>query len=543
MEFWLVVTCNSEFRQLNGANMKTRITAPAIGLMALVFLAGATSTVMGAALQGQIALRPLTPQDIKDYSLTGLQRASGLSTVGLGQPAHLEALINSAVAPSNIVSVTWVLTSKPVGSVAALESSPLGTNVPTYRIIDRSSTQVAGRTLLRPDVVGQYTVAVSIVTTDSGTTNLTQKITASTYLGAITCALCHSGGAIASNTYSTWVQTPHAVAFSNAIDGWSTDHFSQNCISCHVVGYDTQTNAVNGGFDDIARSTGWAFPAQPTNGNFAAMPAALRRVSNVQCENCHGAGSEHAYTALVDTNLAKQAISVSLGAGSCSQCHDSLTHHYRSAEWGNSRHASMGSHTSSSCGRCHTAQGFVNYVQGAPAVTTPYETITCGACHDPHKDSNPHQLRTLAAVTLMDNKTTITNGGAGLICMNCHMSRRDATNYVETTAGSSGFGPHHGPQSDMLVGANAITYGAVIPSSAHREVVEDSCATCHMQEAETSPAFTHAGGHTFNMKWDSGSNTVELVEACVQCHGEIEGDRIMTATASSKAFRPKSQAC
>ena len=36
----------------------------------------------------------------------------------------------------------------------------------------------------------------------SGTTNLTQNITAGTYLGAQLCALCHSGGLVAANTYT-----------------------------------------------------------------------------------------------------------------------------------------------------------------------------------------------------------------------------------------------------------------------------------------------------------------------------------------------------
>jgi len=92
---------------------------------------------------------------------------------------------------------------------------------------------------------------------------------------------------------------------------------------------------------------------------------------------------------------------------------------------------------------------------------------------------------------------------------------------VETTSGSSGFGPHHGPQTDMLVGANAITYGKAIPSSAHRDSVTNSCVTCHMQDIESGPAFTHAGGHTFKLSYADGSNVVDVVDSCVQCHGNI----------------------
>ena len=71
-------------------------------------------------------MRPLTPQELKSPSLVGLQGASGLPTVGKGQPVYLDALVNSAIAPSNIVAVTWVLTNKPVGSVARTRSQPVG---------------------------------------------------------------------------------------------------------------------------------------------------------------------------------------------------------------------------------------------------------------------------------------------------------------------------------------------------------------------------------------------------------------------------------
>ncbi len=180
--------------------MKTKIwmkSVPAC-LMAgsLLAIGGATTALAaGPAMQGQVTLRTLTPTEIKTYSLTGIQGASGLNTVGVGQPAYLEALVNAAIAPSNIVSVTWTLTSKPIGSAAVLLPTPLGTAIPTYKMADRFSNagvpydQVAwpggvdtgnalnnGRTVLRPDVTGQYTVTATIVTGGgSGTTNLTQK--------------------------------------------------------------------------------------------------------------------------------------------------------------------------------------------------------------------------------------------------------------------------------------------------------------------------------------------------------------------------------
>ena len=123
-----------------------------------------------------------------------------------------------------------MLTNKPAFSTAVLTNSPLGTNVPTYKMADRLTLQVAGRTMFRPDLVGQYTVRATIVTASSGTTNLRRTITAGTYLGINTCALCHSGGLLARIYFTPWSQTAHATAFTKAINGESTDHFTKNCI-------------------------------------------------------------------------------------------------------------------------------------------------------------------------------------------------------------------------------------------------------------------------------------------------------------------------
>jgi hypothetical protein len=303
----------------------------AIALLAI----GTTTTALAAApaLQGQVTLRPLTPQDIKNYALTNAQGASGLTAVGLGQPAYLEVLINTAVPNADITNVTWVLTARPVGSVAALTASPLGTNVPTFKMADRINQagapvfKVAGRTMLRPDVTGQYTVDVAIKTASSGSTNLTQKLTAGTYMGVQTCALCHSGGILAPDKFHPWSETLHASYFTKAIDGLKGADYNISRVPYHTVGYDANTNAVNGGFDDVAKQVGWTFPTNLMAGNWAAMQAtypSAAALANIQCENCHGPGSEHAM-ALGNTNAANwPRIGVSFVMGNCAQCHDNL---------------------------------------------------------------------------------------------------------------------------------------------------------------------------------------------------------------------------
>ena len=543
----------------------------------------ATQAASAPALSGSLTLRPLTPTEIKTYGLTGsnAQFSAGCKTVALGEPVYIDAMVNATIAPSNIVGVTWTLatSNKPAGSLAALSPSPLSNNVPLYNTSDRytgeSSTpayQLAGRAFFRPDAVGPYTVNATITTVGSGSTNLAVTITAATYLGLQTCAACHSGQfSGAPSIFNSYTNTPHATFFTLAIDGLESSHYSASCISCHVAGYDTNSFAVNGGFDDVARQYGWTFPAVLTNGNWAAMPTAVQNLANIQCENCHGPGSQHLYSQGMVGNT--NAISVNWAAGDCAQCHDSMTGHFKNAEWNNSLHAAASRTPSGTsrpqCVRCHAAPGFAGWataggmslqnqypnniiwanasatnvvtysattptytVEGNPPNTT-YYPINCQTCHDPHNYSNPHQLRMGYNVTLSDG-TAVTNAGSGGFCMECHNSRNGSvTNMMAkyplsqwNWAGGSAFGTHDSPQGDMLEGVNAITYGQQIPSAPHADVISNTCAACHMQViASTDPAFTKAGGHTFKMSYNvtnSGVVTkVPVTYVCTQCHGTV----------------------
>jgi Cytochrome c554 and c-prime len=501
--------------------------------LAAVLVAVVTATAVNAqtTLQPQIVLRPLTSVDVSTYGLpSSTEISGGLSTIGIGTPAYLEVEVSSGFPASNIVSVAWAITSKPAGSVAALQASPLGANVPIYEPSDRLIDQVpqpGGRTVLRPDMVGQYVVTATITTT-SGVTNVTQTITAGTYMGVATCELCHSGGQIAENKWTTWSQTLHAQVFAHEIDG--IDEFSgtpmrQSCLQCHTTGYDALgTNAPDGGFNDLAQIHGWSIPAVLTNGNWVSMQTNYPQVAalaNVQCESCHGPGSQHVGLLGNTNSPAWPAVAVDYSSGDCQQCHDDAVHHPYGTEWLNSVHAvtTRDPAGNASCVGCHTAYGFIGRIEGWTTTNTTYAPINCQTCHEPHGETipanNPHLIRTLAAVTLMDG-TVVTNAGEGALCMECHHARQNAAVYAATTKGSTYFGPHEGPQADMLEGVNGFTYGQTIPSSAHANAVSNTCVTCHMQNiASTDLAFTHAGGHTFNMTY----NGEDLVAACQQCHG------------------------
>ena len=279
-----------------GVSRNQRLPGALAGLAAAALMAVAATTTMSAqTLQApRLVVRALTNGDIANYKLASTSQVSGgLETVALGEPWYLEVQVDISIPAKQIVPVSWTLTTKPSGSSATLVASPLGSNVPIAEPSDRLIYQVAGRQLLRPDVHGVYVVTAVVTAGSSGAATLAQTFIAGTYVGAAACARCHSGG-LAAVTYPTWSQTAHASLFTNGVNGVEGTGYSASCISCHTVGYDANSTVSDGGFSSIAAQLGWKFPSVLQPGNFAAMPAALQNVANIQCENCHGPGSEHA---------------------------------------------------------------------------------------------------------------------------------------------------------------------------------------------------------------------------------------------------------
>ena len=495
-------------------------------LCSMVILILAVSMLVGTAwAEGEkLVARPLTPQEIHDFELPeGTQHSAGLFTVGVGQPVYLEALVEKE---ASVSGVTWTLAAKPSGSDAALQPSPLGPEIPIYSPGNREVHDVAGRQLLVPDVTGQYTVDVAV-----GDTMLTANITAATYVGVGTvggtepefpqCAMCHPDIA------TLWAATGHATMFEEAIDGLKSSHYNAGCLECHTVGLDEAPGAVNGGFDDVASDVGWSFPVDEEgepllmHGNWDAVPEELKAVSNIQCENCHGPGSEH------QADPAKT--SISLSAGDCGVCHDEQPYHTKNLEWNNSRHAVATRYPTGegreSCVACHSGVGFIQMVKTGEIQSTEWEAITCQVCHDPHDPTNPYQLREVGDV-LLGNGEVVTEGGTGKLCMNCHKSRRNVDEYVLEF--HRHYGPHHGPQGDMIAGTGAVEYGGEIASTGHIYATEDGCASCHMQGvARDDPAHLQVGAHTFRMVWDAGTpdapeDDVDRTAVCVDCHGPMD---------------------
>ena len=346
-----------------------------------------------------------------------------------------------------------------------------------------------------PEAPGLYDISV-VVTDGANVAIATKVLGVETYVpgvhpfyrGATYCQGCHSGG-VGGDQYASWASSAHANA-------WQTleeigQERNPNCLQCHTVGsrgLDADPALDNGGYDETA----------------------VARLYGVQCENCHGAGSEH------PQDFA--SVKVTLDAQLCGDCHNG-THHPTFDEWASSPHSGVVASPAgrATCVKCHNGAYAGAYLDNPaafvnPSAVTDTLAITCAVCHDPHGNSNPGNLRN-ASVTdvVLPDGTVVPEAGAGRLCMSCHNGRRTPENIEDMIANGSGhFGPHESNQGDMLAGTGA--YEAVAPTfpftSSRHLAVRDGCVHCHTHPHEDEVVFT---GHTF----------APTVESCEECHGVI----------------------
>ena len=481
------------------------------GLTALMLLA---SFALAQTPTAVIRIEGYSPQEVRDLKLTS-PRSSGLSVVGTGQMVYLKG----SAASGTVTTYAWKLAEKPTGSAAALDS--------TNKL----------QTTFTPDVVGKYKVEL-VVTTSTGTSAaVSVTITAAKFVGvggmdglptdvaAGQCALCHNAN------FSAWTKTGHATALKDGLDGLYGTHFDESCLDCHTTGFDKTPAAVNDGFDDVQKEVGWVFPTTLQAGNYDALKTTYPKLAargNTQCEGCHGPGSMHKGD--------KTSIAMSLDEQTCGYCHEEEPFNRISTQWKSSLHAVgvASASTNSSCIKCHSGWGFIRRIDPKAPDNRPasgFAPTSCAVCHDPHRsEALPNMVRSLDNVTLGDSVSVVNYGGMGKVCMQCHVSRRDAEDYTNTVSNlSTNFGPHHSNQADMLDGSNAIEYGVPIGTSGHKFAVQDACVTCHMQAtpAAGKPGHDKVGEHTYSMKWDGGTPTdpnddVEHVAVCQPCHGSIK---------------------
>jgi hypothetical protein len=199
----------------------------------------------------------------------------------------------------------------------------------------------------------------------------------------------------------------------------------------------------------------------------------------------------------------------------CKVCHDaSDLISSKQAQWSLSLHgegevfAEDGGEAS--CAGCHSGGGFSDMVAAGkqPNQLTAGDPSPsrqdCRACHQVHETytTADWSLETTAAVPLYALSGNTFNGGTGNLCAVCHQPRRAFPAPVDgNIAVTERFGPHHGPQSAMLLGIG----GALAPAGGpmFHNSIPNTCVACHMGSN---------GMHTF----------APNVATCEPCHAGAE---------------------
>lgn len=317
---------------------------------------------------------------------------------------------------------------------------------------------------------------------DNGNDNTAERA----FVGAATCQGCHG------DTHGDWSETPHASALETlkAIGQGA----NANCLPCHTVGF-----GLTDGFVDETLTPDLA---------------------GVQCENCHGAGGEHARNP-GDLNVRP---TINMASTVCGACHTDA-HHPTFDEWQLSGHAGalatlQGlSFARDECLDCHSQDYRYALEQGGggagkvavrsqatlPTLATATLSIECVTCHGPHGTTQTAQLRQPIAD----------------LCGECHTQE-------EATIGDS---PHH-PQIEVVNGIGAFSADGsplIVTDGPHTGLFAsggEACAQCHVaRHAVDDPndGNPNVTGHTFNpFDGTITEHQADQYTGCVMCHGSAE---------------------
>jgi len=471
-----------------------------------------------------VPANPADPNAIKAMLSDGKTEVAigttGLTNVSIGVPVTLQGAAADAKNPAK--KFAWTL-AKPSASKSALDKSD------------------AALVKFTPDVPGVYKVDL-VVSNDAGNSPMASvQITAGTYVGLDKggCQNCHAAEA------TDWAKTGHANILKEQIDGGAdpaTSHYNEGCLRCHSTGY--AIGVANGGFADVQAQTKWTFPdaksIQSGAGNWDAMPAALKAVSNIQCEDCHGPASNHVAT--------KAPMGVSLDEGVCNVCHNGGGHHVKGGEFANSAHSDATAQaftypvgpSRQACVRCHSGKGYISFLAN-PTEQASWnndpQTITCAVCHDPHNDTNAHQLRIVGKPVEAVGITK--DFGLSATCVECHNTRTQPADAQKASF------PHYSSAGELLANTGGVTYGQTITDSPHGMIVgaapvkdpsdktgkamlfggdtPGSCVACHMYPApadEKDPNHLTVGGHSFNLVSPDGKT--DYTAPCQSCHPGVK---------------------
>lgn len=213
-------------------------------------------------------------------------------------------------------------------------------------------------------------------------------------------------------------------------------------------------------------------------------------------------------------------------AENCMACHnfsDFIVGKF--TQYAHSIHASGNniSRNGDNCAHCHTGQGFRAFIaDGVMQQVDNPTAINCRTCHPIHETYtvDDYAVRAISPVNLIVSNAVYDYGNSN-ICANCHQGRAVSPYPVaggdEITITNARYGPHYGPQSNMIVGEGPykVSGSMAYENSAHSNLISDGCITCHM-----APAIGYdAGGHQMNLSFEMASGqTGYNLNGCTDCH-------------------------
>lgn len=217
----------------------------------------------------------------------------------------------------------------------------------------------------------------------------------------------------------------------------------------------------------------------------------------------------------------------------CTECHSNnqiIT--AKMAQWNTSIHATGGnapyaSNNNVSCVKCHTSQGFLEYVaEGSAAdLTIPAEPlqINCYTCHKIHSTFTEDDWDlTLSGPQVLDvqyaGDDVIWDKGTSNLCASCHqtlpVTPAPVENGPDFEITNIYFGTHHAPMANLVLGKTAFELtGTAYPTSNYHSTA-DGCVTCHM----SAPYGDKAGGHNMGLKYNVHGSSKMLYTGCTDCH-------------------------
>jgi predicted CXXCH cytochrome family protein len=286
------------------------------------------------------------------------------------------------------------------------------------------------------------------------------------YVGIEECKGCHP------DEYAEWQTTFHGINFTNwDYHGVPTNKYTLyggSCLPCHVVGYN---ETAIGGYD----------PNEEWN--------STRNIGllGIQCEVCHGPGSDHPGANPAGTiNLDRDPYAGACGGTEEAGCHgeDAQFGNETVHGWNASAHAPWDNRAQAEphglntyCASCKSPSQWdpsATYMNNVEISKDEWRGITCADCHDVHTaTANEHQLR----------------WSQEEICGSCH-----------TSDGATSPDKPHQPQIEMREGHDASETGAPFMGTV-------TCVDCHMYQSghDWEPVFQ---GHSFE----------PTPQACWSCH-------------------------